>query len=53
MSFGRALWEDALGSLALTLLTSAKEQSTYDTYLSELQHFLDFCDAEDTSPLDV
>ena len=53
MSFGRALGEDALGSLALTLLTSAKEQSTYDTYLSELQHFLDFCDAEDTSPLDV
>jgi hypothetical protein len=53
LSFGRALGDDALGSLALTFLTSAKEQSTYDAYMSELQHFMDFCDAENVSPLDV
>jgi len=47
------LGTDALGSLALALLASSKEQNTYDGYLSELNHFFDFCRLESITPLEV
>jgi hypothetical protein len=47
------LGTDALGSLALELLASSKEQNTYDSYLSELGHFFDFCRIEGIAPLNV
>jgi hypothetical protein len=52
-SLAPLLGTDALGSLALTLLTSSKEQSTYTGYLSELNHFFNFCRIESITPLDV
>ena len=47
------LGTDALGSFALTLLASSKEQNTYNGYLSELGHFFDFCRLESITPLSV
>jgi site-specific recombinase XerD len=52
-SLAPLLGTDALGSLALTLLTSSKEQSTCNGYLSELNHFFNFCRIESIMPLDV
>jgi len=43
----------ALGSLAMALVTSSKEQSIYTGYLSELNHFFNFCRIESITPLDV
>ena len=52
-AFAPLLGTDTLGSLALALLTSSKEQNTYDGYLSELGHFFDFCRIEGITPLDI
>jgi hypothetical protein len=52
-SLAPLLGTDALDYLALALLTSSKEQSAYTGYLSELNHFFNFCRIESITPLDV
>ena len=52
-AYGDGLGSDNLGQLALTLLTSSKDEKTYKTYGSALKHFFNFCREEGLAPLEV